>query len=34
VLLPRGVGRLTGEAMRGSEPAAAKLTELLDDDQG
>ena len=28
------MGRLTGEAMRGSEPATAKLIELLDDDEG
>jgi hypothetical protein len=34
VLLTRGMGRLTGEAMRGSEPATAKLIELLDDDEG
>ena len=32
VLLTRGMGRLTGEAMRGSEPATAKLIELLDDE--
>jgi hypothetical protein len=34
VLLTRGMGRLTGEAMRGSKPATAKLIELLDDDEG
>jgi hypothetical protein len=34
VLLTRGMGRLTGEAMRGGEPATAKLIELLDDDEG
>jgi len=34
VLLTRGMGRLTGEAMRGSEPATAKLIGLLDDDEG
>lgn len=34
VLLTRGMGRLTGEAMRGGEAATAKLVELLDDDEG
>ena len=34
VLLTRGMGRLTGEALRGSEPATAKLIGLLDDDEG
>jgi hypothetical protein len=34
VLLTRGMGRLTGGAMRGSKPATAKLIELLDDDEG
>ena len=34
VLLTRGMGRLTGEAMRGGELATAKLIELLDDDEG